>query len=247
MTDSIENPSVFQTLRSGKEALSRQVAGQILDLIAAKHLVVGSRLPSNENLSEYLGVSRTSVREAIKLLDAWGAITVKHGVGTFVTGFKADALTLPLMISVEREEEAIVKLHQLREALEPYVAAKAAKNVTSIQIDKMKQSLIIMDGSLDKGEEFIQADLDFHTALAEASGNDFFLMMIHPVIDLLQDARRISIKTRGASSRAQAYHHKIYNLVITGQSDEARDAMKSHLDQTWREIIENLKENGTLS
>lgn len=245
MNESIENPNVYQPLKSGKEALSKQVASQILELISAKQLTVGSRLPSIEELSAYLGVSRSSVREAIKLLDAWGAITVKHGVGTFVTGFKADALALPLMISAEREEEVIVKLHQLREALEPYIAAKAAENVTSIQIEKMEQSLKIMDASLDKTEEFIQADLDFHTALAEAMGNDIFLIMIHPVIDLLQDARRLSVKTRGASSRAQSYHHEIYKHVIAGEPNEARDAMKSHLDQTWCEILTNIEENVT--
>jgi GntR family transcriptional repressor for pyruvate dehydrogenase complex len=102
-----------------------------------------------------------------------------------------------------------------------------------------------MDESLEKSEEFIQADLDFHTALAEATRNDIFLIMIHPVIDLLQDARRLSVKTRGASSRAQAYHHEIYNHVVAGLPNEASEAMKAHLDQTWCEILANIEENGT--
>jgi GntR family transcriptional repressor for pyruvate dehydrogenase complex len=237
----MENPNVYQLIKSGKSALSEQVAHQILDLISSKQLEVGKRLPSIEELSSYLGVSRTSIREAIKLLDAWGVVTVRHGVGTFVTGMNPDALTIPLKVSAEREEEAIWKLHQLREALEPYIAAKAAENATHDHIKTMQDALRRMEESLDKPEEFIEADLDFHTALAEATGNEIFLVIIHPVIDLLQDARRIAISTAGSGRRAQSYHRLIFEHIKAGKPEEAEKAMKSHLDQTWGEIQPNIE------
>ncbi|MGD8519204.1 MAG: GntR family transcriptional regulator, partial [Anaerolineae bacterium] len=85
--------TLYRPVKVGKGVLSERVAQQIIELIAGRHLPVGSRLPSLEELGQYLGVSRTAVREAIKLLDAWGVVEVKHGVGTFVADVPGQALT----------------------------------------------------------------------------------------------------------------------------------------------------------
>jgi len=129
------------------------------------------------------------LREAIKLLDAWGILTVKHGVGTFVSSVTEDALTIPFKVSVERSKEAIRNLHQLREALEPAIATLAAENARPEHLEKMEEALHRMDQSLANPTEYIQADLAFHSALANATGNDLFLILVYPVIDLLQDVR----------------------------------------------------------
>lgn len=233
---------LYQVVRTDKAALSEQVARQILDLITTKRLVVGDRLPPLDELTGYLGVSRTSLREAIKLLDAWGVVTVKHGVGTFVAGLTEDALTIPFQVSVERSEQAIRHLYQVREVLEPAIAVLAAENARPEHIEKMQEALNRMDQSLTNPDEYIQADLAFHSALAEATGNDLFLIVIHPVIDLLQRVRRLAIQSVEDAERAQASHKMIFKHVKAKNADRAREAMLSALDETWREIRQRMKQ-----
>lgn len=242
----MEESTLYQPVRTDKGALSDQVARQIIDLIVSRQLEVGSRLPPLQELTKHLGVSRTAVREAIKLLDAWGAVTVKHGVGTFVAGLAEDALTIPFKMSAERSEETIRDLHQVREALEPDIAAIAADNVRSEHIEEMEEALRRMDQALDNPDEYIQADLAFHSTLAKATGNDLFLIVIHPVIDLLQDVMCLVYQTPGAAERGQAFHRMIFERVKAGHADEAREAMRSHLDQVLLDIQPQLDKGGRI-
>jgi GntR family transcriptional repressor for pyruvate dehydrogenase complex len=234
------NAPIYRTVKPDRHCLSAQIAQQILDLIAAQQLRIGDRLPPLGELSGYLGVSRTSLREAVKLLDAWGILAVKHGVGTFVSKLEGDTLAVPFKVSIERSEESIRNLHQVREALEPATAALAAENARPEDIDKMEEAVRTMQhllADLDEHvDEYIQADLAFHSALASASGNSLFLIVIYPVIDLLQEARRLSVENPGAAERAQAFHEMILKQVKAGNADGAKEAMRSHLDQTWWEI-----------
>jgi GntR family transcriptional repressor for pyruvate dehydrogenase complex len=223
------------------------VALQIADLVAQGQIEVGSRLPSLAELCTQLGVSRSAVREGIKLLDAWGIVTVRHGVGTFVSGVTDDTLTMPLRVSAERSAYAIRNLHQLREALEPNIAELAASNAGPVHLREMKDALDRMESLLSNASEgtdddqFVEIDLAFHSALAKATGNDLFLIVIRPVIHLLQEARRLSVETPGATHRAQVYHRMILERVRAGQPGGAKEAMRAHLAQTWQEIAEQIE------
>jgi len=232
-------PALYQPVRAVKGTLSEQVARQIIDLIACNQLEAGSRLPPLDELTGYLEVSRTAVREAIKLLGAWGIVAVRHGVGTFVAEPGENALRIPLQVSAERSEQAIRNLHQVREALEPNIAAIAARNAGPEHIKEMEEALRRMDQALDDPVAYIQADLDFHSALARATGNDLFLIAIHPVIDLLQDIRELAQQTPGAMERGQAFHHELLKHIKAGpdHADQARQAMLRHLGQVWSEIM----------
>jgi GntR family transcriptional regulator, transcriptional repressor for pyruvate dehydrogenase complex len=232
----MKSDEVVELTQAGKGALSDQIVHAILSMITDKKLEEGARLPTIEGLSKQLGVSRTSLREAIKLLDAWGAVTVKHGVGIFVSGPTNNALRVPMRMHTERGERAVIQLHQLREALEPDIAALAAKNATSEQINNIQKAVQEMEWSLDDPDRFILYDLVFHTALAEATGNNLFLIVIHSVVDLLQNARNLAITNPGAGMRAQHYHLAILEHIKAGNSEEAREVMAAHLNQAIEEI-----------
>jgi GntR family transcriptional repressor for pyruvate dehydrogenase complex len=238
----VEDPTLYQPVKMGKGALSEQVARQIIELIANKRLGAGTRLPSLDELTGYLGVSRTAVREAIKLLDAWGVVTVKHGVGTFVAEPGGDALTVPFRVSVERGEESIRNLLQVRETLEPGIAALAAANASSEHIAEMEEALQTMDRSLATPDEYNKADMTFHLALAKATGNDLFLLVIYPVIDLFQDLFNLAHRVPGAAARGQDFHRIILKYVKTKNADEAREAMQAHIKQVWSEVQPQLDE-----
>jgi GntR family transcriptional repressor for pyruvate dehydrogenase complex len=228
--------SPIELKQSSKGLLSDQVVNKILDFVASNRLKEGDRLPPVEELCAQLGVSRTPVREAIKLLDAWGVITVKHGIGIFVSGPIKDTLKMPLKLSIERSEKAIIHLHQLREALEPDIAALAALNAQAKHIQLIEQTIRSMEECMDAPDCFIVHDLAFHSALAEATGNDLFLIVIHSVVDLLQDMRNLAVSTPGAPVRAQQYHLRILENILARDPDGARQEMKAHLAQAWSEI-----------
>lgn len=240
----MEESTMYQPVRVGRGVLSEQVAHQIVDLIANNQLRVGDRLPPLEELGHASGVSRTAVREAIKLLDAWGVVTVKHGVGTFVAGLPEHALEVPFRLSAERSSETFAHLHQLRVALEPDIAALAARKAQPEQIAEMEAAILRMDRALGDPESYIPADVAFHTALAKATGNELFLLVIRPVIDLLADAMRLSEQTQGATSRGQAFHRTLLEHIKAGDAERAAEAMRAHLDQVWYDIVAQLDDAG---
>ena len=226
----------FKTLATKHPALSDQVAHQILRLIISKELKPGDRLPSLDDLCDSLGVSRTSVREGLKLLNAWGVIEIKRGIGTFVTDSLVNMLQVPLKISAERGEQMVLKLHQVREALEPSIAGIAAREASKKQLRKIEFALDRMTNTPENSEDFILYDLEFHSSIAEATGNKLFLIIIYPIINLLQDTLKLAIKPSGARERAQKYHHEIFAQIKARNSTGAQQEMQEHLNQSWNEI-----------
>ena len=239
----MDKSTLYHPVGAGKGTLSEQVAHQIRDLIAQRELEAGDRLPPMDELTGYLRVSRTAVREAVKLLDAWGILRVKHGVGTFVAEPDKDALRVPLQLSAERSDRAIRDLLQVREALEPDIAAIAVRNASPETIKAMEEALVRMDLALDDPAIYIQADLAFHSALAEATGNELLVILIHPVIDLLQDMMGLAQRTPGAMKRGLTYHRQLVEHVKAGpdHAEEARATMLRHLAQVWEEIEPQLE------
>jgi len=226
---------IYAPVRTGRN-LPDQIARQILDLVSSRQLRVGSRLPPLDELGELLGVSRTALREALKLLEAWGIIVVKPGIGTFIAEVAADVLAVPLKISAERSDQSIRHLHQLREAVEPPIAALAALHARPEHIAKLEEAVARMDAALNDPTAYIQADLDFHSTLADATGNNLFLLVIYPVIDLLQEARLRFVQNPGAGERAQTFHRLLLEQIKAGNAAGARAAMQAHLDQAWGEL-----------
>lgn len=238
----MDKSTLYQPVGAGKGTLSEQVAHQIRDLIARDQLKAGDRLPPMDELTGYLRVSRTAVREAVKLLDAWGIVSVKHGVGTFVAEPGGDALRIPIQLSAERGKSAIRNLLQIREALEPDMAAIAARNASPENIIAIEQTLHTMDLTLDDPAKYVQADLAFHSALAEATGNELFLILIHPIIDLLQDTMGLVQQTPGAMMRAQTFHQELVKHIKAGpgHAQQARATMIRHLAQVRSDIHPHL-------
>jgi len=127
---------IFRTVRLDEGLLSVQAARQVRELIQAGELRRGERLPSERELCEQLGVSRTVVREAIRMLRAFGLVKVRLGVGTFIAEEPANILEGTLNYADDQEARKISDLQQVREMLEPAAAALAAQNANPEDIQK---------------------------------------------------------------------------------------------------------------
>lgn len=227
---------MFSSLRLDEGVLSLQAAQQLRELIQSGELRAGDRLPSERVLSERLGVSRTVVREAIKLVRAEGIVRVRLGVGTFVTDPPQNILSGPLSYLNQPESKKIEDLLQVRNVLEPAIAALAAKNATRDQIAKMEQAIRDMDENTADGYQYIVSDNLFHVTLAESSGNSVFQMLVNSFIDLLQESRRLAVSVPGATKRANTFHRRVLAAVIARDPRAASAAMEDHLRQATHEV-----------
>jgi GntR family transcriptional repressor for pyruvate dehydrogenase complex len=232
---------IFRTIRLDEGLLSVQAARQVRELIQAGELHRGERLPSERELCEQLGVSRTVVREAIKMLCASGLVKVRLGVGTFIAEEPANILEGTLNYANDQEARKISDLQQVREVLEPAAAALAAQNAKPEDIQKIEQAILDMERSMLNGYRYVEADKGFHLALAEATHNSILVILVNSIVDLLQEVMRLAIDSPGAGERSSVYHRRILEAIIARDVDEACNAMTEHMQQAKLDVQATLR------
>src|SRR6185295_17666243 len=159
-------------------APARNLTEEVVDQLAAEirggKMVPGSRLPTEAALMRALGVSRTVVREAIAALRSEGLVVTRQGSGAYVA---ADASRVPFRITKPDGSGAIadvIKIMELRLAVELEAAALAAERATAPQVAAIKRALVDIDRAIARGDGAVKEDFDFHRSIAEATGNPHF-------------------------------------------------------------------------
>jgi GntR family transcriptional repressor for pyruvate dehydrogenase complex len=219
--------------------LYEQIVQQIEDSILKGQLKEGEQLPAERELAQQFGVSRTAVREAVKTLREKGLVEAYAGRGTFITNGPTHSMrhTLDRMIR-SGPSEGKVHLAEVREILEPEIAALAAKRADQETFAAMQEAISVMDGARLDAEAFIEGDLDFHLALAEAAGNPLILSLIDSIVGLLREQRMRTYFTEGGPERGQYHHKKILEAIEHHDPQGARDAMRAHLCQVREDSSE---------
>lgn len=214
------------------ERLYEQIVNQIEKRIVAGELKIGDQLPSEKELAEQFGVSRTAVREAIKALREKRLVEIRPGRGTFITNDAPEAMRHSLGLLMKfGTANGIIHLVEVREILEPEIAALAAGRVTEEQISAMRGAIAVMDTALDNVDVFVEADLDFHLAMAEATQNPIIPLLMDSIIDMLREQRKRTGVTRGGLERGQFHHKQILEAISRRDPDASRKAMQLHLKQ----------------
>lgn len=215
--------------------LYEQVVAQIETQILHGELRCGDRLPNERELAEKFHVSRTVIREAVKTLREKGLISSEQGRGTFVTDGTSrsarDSLGRMMQISTTERANDLV---EAREMFEPEIAALAATRATAADLAALRDAVAQMDRTLDDANAFIEADLNFHLALARATQNAFVPTLLDPIVDLLREHRKKIFLVNGAP-RGQAHHKKILKAIIAHDPEAARAAMRAHLKQVRKD------------
>lgn len=221
---------MYKTVRTSR--LYEQIVEQIEASILKGALKPGDQLPAERELAIQFGVSRTAVREAVKALREKGLVEAYTGRGTFVRDGTSQAVrqSLDLMVRIG-QQEGTLHLAQLRQMLEPEIAALAAKCIEPQLLSTMRDAVSVMDRSLRDPDAYIEADLDFHLALAEAAGNPLVLSLIDSIVGLLREQRRGIFYVEGGPERGQFHHKRILEAVEARDSNASRQAMLAHLVQ----------------
>lgn len=224
------NTEHYEAIQS--ERLYEKIVSQIEGRILAGELKPGDHLPAERELAEQFRVSRTAVREAVKTLAEKGLVQVRPGRGTFVTNDTSEAVRLSLgrMLRISQPEGSR-HLVEVREIFEPETAMLAAQRAADEQLSAMREAVATMDAALADADTYIEADLDFHLALAEASQNFLILALIDSIVDLLREQRLTIFRVEGGPQRGQAHHKRILEAVSRRDPEAARAAMRAHLAQ----------------
>ena len=225
------NPKpVYRTVRTSR--LFEQIVKQVEESIVKGQLQPGDQLPAERDLAQRFGVSRTAVREAVKTLREKGLVEAYSGRGTFVTNGTGQGMrqSLDWMVRINQQEGSL-HLAELRQVLEPEIAARAATRIDEPLLATMREAVAIMDRSLDDPEAYVEADLDFHLALAEAMGNPLILSLLDSIVAVLREQRSRIFNVEGGPARGQFHHKRILAAIEKRDPDKAREAMRAHLKQ----------------
>ena len=216
-----------------------QVAEQIEKRILNGELRSGDRLPTERDLAEQFHVSRTAVREAMKILAQKGLVDMRPGRGTIVIdGSHAamqDSIGLVMRLRLG-EVGGSDNLVEVRGILEPEIAALAAVRATEKEIAAMREAISAMDENLNNADGYIAADNHFHEALAQATQNALIIILIQSIVNLLSEQRKQVFQVEGGPQRGQIHHKRILEYVIRREPEAARAAMHLHLQQVREDV-----------
>lgn len=225
-----------------RDRLYEQIADQILESIIDDQVSPGDRLPSERELAQRLQVSRPVIREAIRALGVRGVVSVRPGSGTYIRQFTSRDVSSPidLLLRLRREQDSFDDLHEVRQALEVAISGLAAERATSANMEAIEAAIQGMENAAESADAFIHSDLAFHEALAEATQNQLFLLLLAPITDLLHDFRLVAFHHDPEESLQGGvkHHRRILDRIREHDADGARQAMQDHLEQA-RAIFES--------
>ncbi|HEY1727561.1 MAG TPA: FadR/GntR family transcriptional regulator [Candidatus Baltobacteraceae bacterium] len=220
--------------------LHEQVLNALVESIVAEKFASGESLPSEAEMCEVYGVSRSSVREALRVLAEKGLIEVRHGLGTRVNPPEQWDFMDPLVLSTRRKNGAMAPifddLHEARKIVECEVAALAAERASNDDTARLARRLEELRESLGDAVAFADAAFAFHRVLFEATRNRVLLRMAAPIREVLAYTIQVASTTPGALETGLLERETIYRAVVAADSTAARNAMSAHLDRLHRTV-----------
>lgn len=216
-----------------------QVAEQLLGQIGSGRLRPGEALPPERELTESFGVGRSSIREALRMLESQGLIVAANG-GALVVAEAANPLNSSLRLVFTLDDRAgLHHLFELRRILDCEAAALAAERRTDEHLVEMDAAIDEMDTSLGAGgraADFIDADLRFHLAVAEATGNRLLLHSMQAVRDVVRRALMTVFLIPQSPEQALVEHRAVRSAIADGDAEGARREMLEHLTRVETDV-----------
>ena len=224
-------------VQSGNTPLSEKVANQIIRYIQQNKLQEGDRLANETVLGKSLNVSRSTIREAMKLLTSRRIVEVKQGCGTFIAGMPGISEDPLGFEFVYNKEKLIFDLLEIRFILEPEIAAAAALRANEADIEAIRNLADEVEKRINAGVNHSKPDISFHIAIAKSTGNEVLTTLMPAIIKGVPLFIEMT-KDRMLNETIQT-HRKIALAIENRDSDAARRSMLEHL-QCNKNIIEDI-------
>ncbi|MCI9887487.1 FadR family transcriptional regulator [Micrococcales bacterium 31B] len=224
-----------------RKSLVEEVATDILDRIIAGEFPPGAMIPGEHELTGHHAVSRMTVREAMKTLEAQGIVSVQRGRGTSVNPVHQWNSWEAMLRAVSEQNREVggVQLIELRRMLETGAAELAATKVTDADLDALEGHLRDMHAGHESGDvdQFVAADLAFHDVIMDAAANVFLLAVFKPLHRVLIARRRETSRDPVIQAHALVKHRDILDALRARDAVAARAAMDSHMEQTLQDLV----------
>jgi len=240
MKKSLENSvkSVQSKIRPvTKISISEEIAKQIIDLISNGDLQPGQRLPSERELCEHFGASRSSLREALRCLSIVGVLNARVGDGTSVAADGGRFLRKIVEWRLITEKHDIENLMEVRIALEGISAANAALRSTPEDVARFHDLLVAMRAAKE-AKRFAILDVEFHVALAKSSGNALVFDLVSMIRGQLEKVLPKVLLLPNAMPLSTQEHVTIVKAIERGNADAARKAMHAHLQAVLQRYLD---------
>lgn len=223
-----------------REGIHGQVVRQLGMRVLRGDVRPGETFPREEALSNELGVSRTVVREAIKVLQAKGLVASKPKTGTHVRQQQEwnllDAQVLEWRYEAKVDEHLLHDLTEVRRIIEPPAAALAAVRASPEHIESMERWFALMEKDLEDDEDFINADMGFHMAILAASRNSILQQMNRAINLVLRISRTITVAVPGSSEASMPFHWAILEAIRDRDATASQVRMEELLEHTAHDI-----------
>jgi GntR family galactonate operon transcriptional repressor len=232
-----------------RRGLHREVVGSLGRRIVRGELQPGLSLPNEADLSLELGVSRTVVREAIKVLASKGLVESRPKTGTRVlpraNWSLADPDVLRWRLETGPDAALLHEISEVRAFIEPHAAGLAAARHTTAEGERLARWLDQMEASLDDAEAYIAADLAFHSEILAATHNELLAQITGTVSAALEASREVSTQAPGGPRTAQGLHREVATAILAHDRDRAISAMEALIRRTAHDIDEVLHPSQT--
>ncbi|MFE9428816.1 FadR/GntR family transcriptional regulator [Kitasatospora sp. NPDC006697] len=225
-------------------SLTDQAITRIRQLIRDGDLPPGAKLPSEPQLAATLGLSRNSMREAVKVLVVSRVLEIRRGDGTYVTSLAPALLLEGLGGAVELlQGDTVLELTEVRRLFEPVATGLAATRATAQDLAEVERHLAAMRAAREDIELFNQHDAAFHQAVVRATGNETLAALLEHIAGRTLRARIWRGRSEiGASDRTIREHEAIHAALVAGDPELARAAALMHINTTERWLREHLAE-----
>lgn len=221
------------------QLLSHSVVEAIEDSIRKNDLRPGMRLASELDLCSQFGVSRTVLREALRMLSGRGLIRIEKGRGIFVSELSAETVSTPLQMYLQQHSGDLkyIDLIKARQLIEPPIAAEAALHHTPDDARQLQEDFDAMSSWTGGNEELANLDLAFHQHIAIASGNSVVPLLIAPIHALMPQIKSSVHKVvEDAKYSAIEWHRRILDAILERDPEAARANMEHHLVESGKHI-----------
>jgi len=211
-------------------AVTDEAISTIKAMIVSGELKPGQRLPPEKELSERLGLSRNSLREAVKSLEIIRVLDVRRGDGTFVTSLEPHLLLEAMSFVVDlHQDSSVLEIFEVRRVLEPFAAGLAAARITAEQLDALAATLDSVNESTPV-EELVEHDLEFHRLITEASGNAYLSSLVESMSSSTIRARIWrGITQDDATERTLNEHAAILDALRSHDVERTESSLAAHV------------------
>ena len=213
--------------------ISQNIVEQIRNAILNNNINPGDRLPSEKELASNFGVSKASVREALRSLEALGLVEIKQGVagGAFVREIDYETAREGLLNFVFFQDPSIRDFTQVRSILEPKVVEIIASKITDQQLSRIEKNLEKTKESLDSSEFFYGLDISFHKQIVSVSKNSLLIFIVDSMQNALLNIKTLLQPDLQFSKQVYYAHKRIYDALCTRDPQKSSQEMINHIQE----------------